>query len=291
MGVHTIDLQYHAGQERQSGQDLDAYVEHARVTGRSVLGMTDHIEIYVGDADKPGPYEQSLAGLRAYHDDVRAMDEQTPDVQLLFAPELGSGFDFDSLPAPVLELADLFICEVPVPSMDPAENTTAMIDRMEAIAAFRDDVDVPVFFAHPFRTSINNRLVKRDIEPWVADLAPRPLTDWDAETIDRFMTFDVAAVGETATALDLPVEINGNTHYRTRGSNLPAAIGLVQAACLILRDAGVSFVPGSDQHGFMRGIGRVGGYVPWETFRAIDVGLSDLHHLVDLGVDPARVEA
>ncbi len=289
MGVHTIDLQYHAGQERQSGQDLEAYVEHARVTGRAVLGMTDHIEIYVGEADKPGPYDQSLDGLQAYHDDVRAMADRNPDLQLLFAPELGSRFDFDSLPAPVLDLADLFICEVPVPSMDPAENTATMCDRMEAIAGFRDAVDVPVFFAHPFRTAINNRLVKRDIEPWVAALEPQPLDAWDDATIDRFMTFDVAAIGETAAGLDLPVEINGNTHYRTRASNLPAALGVLQAACLTLRDAGVSFVPGSDQHGFMRGIGRCGGYVPWETFQMIDVGLGDLDHLVDLGVDPDRL--
>lgn len=285
MSVAAFDLQYHAGQERQSGQDLSAYVEHAMITGRRVLGMTDHIEIYIGDSDKEGPYDKSLDGLRAYYDDVRRMDASTDEVQLLFAPELGSSFDFDTLPDEIVDLADLFICEVPVPSMDPDENTPVMIERMESIAAFRARVNTPVFFAHPFRSPINNRLVKRDIDPWVSGLDPRPPGDWSIETINRFMTFAVDRVASTAVELDLPVEINGNSHYRARGANLPAVIQLLYAAYGHMHESGVEFVPGSDQHGFMSHIGRCGGYVPWETFAAIDVDITDLTHLADLGVE------
>lgn len=290
MQVSQIDLQYHAGQERTEGCSLEDYVEHAAATGRSVVGLTDHIEIYVGENEKTGPYERSVDGLAAYRADMDRVQEAYPDLQLLFGPELGRGFDLAGVPPAVVELADLFVCEIAMPDEDRTTNTDAMIARLEAIAGFSERVDRPAFVAHPFRPAINRRLVKGEIEPWITELGPRSPADWSAEEIDTFCGFDVARFGAAAARAGVPLEINGNTHLRARGANIPAALQLLRAAYGRLRDAGASFVPGSDQHFFRRRYGRRGGFVPWETFAAIDVGVAELGHLRSMGIELPPVE-
>ncbi len=287
MNVHNIDLQYHAGLERQGELTLDDYLTHARLTGRQVLGLTDHLGIYLHerDAARYSGYQRNLAGLEEYHADVVRAREKYPDLQLLFAPELSGRELLEDIPCSVTDLADLFIAEVPFLDAGDTENTTAICDRLEELADWRDTVGTPLFVPHPFRGSINRRLVKADPEPWVTDLPLRSHDEYDLATIDRFMMFDVATVAETAAARDIPVEVNGNTHYRTRGTNLPAALQVLRAGCSVFHSEGVELVPGSDQHGFQKGIGRVGGYVPWETFQILGIGLDGLQHLEELGVE------
>lgn len=285
MWVHSIDLQYHAGQERLSGRSLADFVDHAVHTGRRVLGLTDHIEIYIGDNEKDGPYERSIAGLAAYRADLDDLGDAYPDLQLRFGPEIGRTFDFGDVPDEVVALSDHFVCEISLPDGDRQATTDAMIDELREIATFRDRVDRPVFVAHPFRSSINRRLVKRPIEPWIRALEARPHGDWTVEDVESFFMFEVGRYGRAAEDAGIPLEINGNTHLRTRGSNIPAALQLLRAAYGILNEAGVAFVPGSDQHQFERRYGRRGGFVPWETFEAIGVGIDDLGHLEQFGID------
>jgi len=61
--VHNIDLHYHAGQERQSGTTLEGYLKHAVITGRVVLGLTDHLEKYIS-LNLPAPLQMLWAAYR-----------------------------------------------------------------------------------------------------------------------------------------------------------------------------------------------------------------------------------
>jgi len=72
MYMHNIDLHYHAGQERDAGATIGDYLKHAMLSGRRVLGGTDHYGLLqeARRPDKQYLYEASQAGLRAYHDEV-----------------------------------------------------------------------------------------------------------------------------------------------------------------------------------------------------------------------------
>ena len=48
MFIYQVDLHYHTGQERQTGASVRDYLEHARMTGRKILGITDHLSLYLG---------------------------------------------------------------------------------------------------------------------------------------------------------------------------------------------------------------------------------------------------
>ncbi len=281
LSIHNVDLHYHAGQERQAGVSLSAYLEHATVTGRRLLGITDHYGLYGEPArsDRKYPYEFSLDGLRAYHDDVMALRSHFPTLTLFFAPELGPRVDLDEIPDCVLEMSDYFICETSFPAGDIAENTAATVERVEQVAVFVERTGKPAFIAHPFRSSVNHRLVKRDIEPWVTRMAPRLEADYSAEELNRFFLLDVAEIGAPCAARGVPLEVNGNTHYRTLCSNLPAALQMLYAAHRLLQSQGTQFVPGSDQHGFRTGVGRIGGYVPYDCFRALGLSAADISFL------------
>ena len=286
MRIHNVDLHYHAGQERDANTTVRDYLEHAVVTGRRVLGITDHYGLY---ADPPRPdkqylYERSLKGLRAYRDEVLALATEFPSLALRFAPELSHRVDLDSVPDEVLAISDFFICETAFPAGTIAEDTAASVERIEQVGRFVERTGVPAFIAHPFRSSANHRLVKRDIEPWVSALEPRPGLEFAPEELSRFFLLDVAEIGAACAARDVPLEVNGNTHYRMLCSNLPAALHMLYAAYLLLQKQGAGFVPGSDQHGFRRSVGRVGSYVPFDCFQVLGLGVEDIPFLARIGL-------
>ncbi len=286
MHIHNVDLHYHAGQEREPGTTVSDYLEHAVVTGRQVLGITDHYGLY---ADPPRPdkqylYERSLRGLRAYRDEVMDLAPAFPSLMLRFAPELSPRVALDEVPDEVLAMSDYFICETAFPAGSIAENTAATVQRIEQVGRFVERTGKPAFIAHPFRSSANYRLVKRDIEPWVSALAPRPALDFAPEELTRFFLLDVAEIGATSAAYGVPLEVNGNTHYRMLCSNLPGVLQMLYAAHCLLQEQGAEFVPGSDQHGFRRSVGRVGSYVPFDCFQVLGLGAGDLPFLQRIGV-------
>jgi len=286
MHIHNVDLHYHAGQEREPGASLRDYLEHAVLTGRRVLGVTDHYGLY---ADPPRPdkqylYERSLRGLHTYRDEVLALAPEFPSLTLRFAPELSHRLDLDGVPDEVLAMSDYFICETAFPAGTIAENTAKAVERIEQVGRLVERTDVPAFIAHPFRSSANHRLVKRDIEPWVSALEPRPGLAFAPEELARFFLLDVAEIGAACAAWDVPLEVNGNTHYRMLCSNLPATLQMLYAAYLLLQKQGATFVPGSDQHGFRRSVGRVGSYVPFDCFQVLGLGVEDIPFLARIGL-------
>ncbi len=291
MHLHNIDLHYHAGQERDPGTSVGDYLEHAVLTGRRVVGITDHYGLYQEPrrADKQYLYEPSLAGLRAFHDEVTDLAAEYSDLALRFAPELSPRAFLDEIPDTVLSMSDFFICETSFPAGTVAENTAASVQRIEQVGRWCARTGKPAFIAHPFRSSANYRLVKRDIEPWVSQLAPRAGGEYADEELARFFLLDVEELGAACAANDLPIEVNGNTHYRTLCSNLPATLEMLYSAYRLLKAQGVGFVPGSDQHGFRRSVGRVGSYVPVDTFRAMNVGVADIAFLAKIGVEAPEV--
>jgi len=276
---HNIDLHYHAGQERQIGATLDGYLEHAVVTGRKVVGLTDHLEFYIGQPPsnrKPMfTYEQCVAGLLRYRQDVEEARGRYPGLRILFGPETHANprIDLRQMPQEVVDVSDYFHSSLPFDDTSPEATTAARLQRLRDVAALRERTGKPAFICHPFRESVNWRLVKHPIADWVTALPSRPDCDFPEELISRFFGFDVRAVARACGELGLPIEINGGTDFRIRALNLPAPLQLLWAAYRFFRDEGAGFVPGSDQHAYRAAdpTRREGRYIPWEPFDFLGV--------------------
>jgi hypothetical protein len=281
--IHNIDLHYHAGQERQPGTTLSGYLEHAVMTGRTILGVTDHLERYIADPLTPAKgtplYEQSVAGVQAYRVGVDRMRARFPELHILFGPEVHASprIDIRRIPQGVVDVSDYFLMSLPTDRTSFTANTKARIDRVREMAEARAMTGRPVFIAHPFRSAVNDRLVKQPIAPWVTALEPRLPEAFTDHEVNRFFGFDVRALGRICRECDMPVEINGGTDSRIRGLNLPAPLQLLWASYRIFQQEGVTFVPGSDQHGYMRTpTRREGRYVPFDAFAMLGLSARDV---------------
>lgn len=284
MQIHQIDLHYHAGQERQPESSLHDYLMHARITGRRVLGLTDHLQFFLSgheiSAERASrfPYEPSLDGLARYRGELDELRGTFDDLELYFAPEVPPKVTLAEMPQRVLDLSDYFICECFFPQ-SRQEHTEKVIARLEEMAAFTAATGKPTFLAHPFRNAVNYRLVKREIEPWVTAIEPRSDRAFDVARLSDFFLLDVDAVGAASARTGVPLEVNGGTQGRVRASNLPAALQMLWASYERFLAQGATLVPGSDQHAFTKGIGRMGGYVPFDCFEAIGVKGEDIDFL------------
>lgn len=279
MHIHNIDLHYHAGQERAEGVSLEDHLVHARLTGRKVLGITDHLGLYLNPKREGRHYGASAEGLLQYRADLDALKADFPDLTLYFAPEIGPGQDLEGVPAEVVEASDFFIGEAAYPGDSVEENTQAIVGRMGELRGFADATGREAFMAHPFRSAVNMRLVKRDAEPWVSEMAPRWDGGFGLGEISDFFLLDIEAVAEASVRLRIPLEVNGNTQHRIRSSNLPAPLQMLWGALEIFRDRGAELIPGSDQHGFMASVGRMGSAVPADCFHALGIAAEDIAFL------------
>jgi hypothetical protein len=280
---HNIDLHYHAGQERRPGTTLEGYLEHAVMTGRIILGVTDHLEKYIGSplssAWDPPLYEQSVAGLQAYRADVDALRAAYPSLRIYFGPEIHAGprIDLRRIPQGVVDVSDYFLASLPNVDTSLAHNTAAKVERLHALAKLRERTGRPIFVAHPFRSAINDRLVKRPIAPWVTAMAPRSPDAFSDDEVNRFFAFDVRTFCHACSELALPIEINGGTDGRIRGLNLPAPLQLLWTTYRIAQQVGATFVPGSDQHAYLRTPERrEGRYVPFDAFQYLGLDARDI---------------
>jgi len=195
----------------------------------------------------------------------------------------------------VIEVSDFFIFELPSVREEYSiiNNTENMIKRMYEMIEFCNNTGKAAYIAHPFRSSVNIKLVKKEIEPWITEIKPSVTKielcsdkikkeenyyGFSTEEINNFFMFDVVTFGATAVKLNLSVEINGNTQQRIRASNLPAPLQMLWGALKIMKELGVDFVPGSDQHGFisMDNNNRMGGYVPWDCFVELGITSEDI---------------
>jgi len=280
--VHNIDLHYHAGQERPEGTTLAGHLEHAAWTGRIVLGLTDHLERYLcppRSSEGPPLYERSVAGLQAYRADVDGLRDRFLGLTLFFGPEIHAGprIDLEQIPQGVVDVSDYFLSSLPTVETSIEANTEARIRRVRALAEFRERSGRPVFIAHPFRTPVDHRLVRHPIEPWVTALVPRAPHEFTDRELNVFFGFDVRALGRACNEYDVPLEVNGGTDGRIRGLNLPAPLQMLWASYLVFQQEGATFVPGSDQHAYMRTpTRREGRYVPFEPFAILGLSARDL---------------
>jgi hypothetical protein len=287
--IHNIDFHYHAGQERQPGTTLSGYLEHAVMTGRIVCGVTDHLERYIGDplllAKRATLYEQSVAGLQAYRADIDHLRAHFPRLQIFFGPEIHASprLDIRRIPQGVVDVSDYFLMSLPTDRASVAANTKAKLDRVREMTEARVITGRPIFIAHPFRSAVNDRLVKQPIAPWVTALVPQSPDLFADDEVNRFFGFDVRALGQVCCECDIPIEINGGTDSRIRGLNLPAPLQMLWASYRILQQEGVTFVPGSDQHGYMRtATRREGRYIPFDAFAMLGLDARDVSFLAQL---------
>ncbi len=274
INIFNVDLHYHAGKERQDGVSLSDYLDYAAKTGRRILGLTDHYGLFFPreGAGQDRNYPASLAGILQYREDVAQASSKFPALQILFAPELNPHDDLAAMPAELIAVSDYFISE-PYHTAGLAENTASMQKRLYEVADFRERTGKPVFLAHPFRQAVNARLVKGELEPQASQLEYKAWSEYDYATARDFFGFEIRQLARTASQLDIPIEVNGNTQYRVRSANNPAALQLLWAALGFMLEEGVSLVPGSDLHGFKAGVGNIGQYVPQDCFDALGQGL------------------
>ncbi len=282
--IHNVDLHYHAGAERR-GASLVDYLEHARMTGRVVLGVTDHTERY--DPKRPrNPYGPGAEGLGRLRDELRQVAPGFPGMRLLLAPEVSLERAEELLTPEVADLADCLILEPPriYDCTDADRNTHGWVAGVERIADVRRRFGKPVHMAHPFREASNNRLIENPIERWITEMVPRPGCDFPDDEVNRFFMMDVRALGRALAEHDVPAEISGDTNARTARISLPACRRVLWAGYRILRDEGVDLVPGSDHHVIADPIGRVGTPVPSQVFEWLGIGVDDIRFLSDLGL-------
>jgi hypothetical protein len=96
----------------------------------------------------------------------------------------------------------------------------------------------------------------------------------------------VRALGRVCRECAVPIEVNGGTDSRIRGLNLPAPLQMFWASYRILHEEGATFVPGSDQHGYMRtSTRREGRYIPFDAFEILGLTGEDIVFVKQLLVE------
>lgn len=275
--MSMIDLHFHAGFERHPDASMDDYFEFARMTGRAILGVTDHFNYYFPGMDKGvRPYTGSLSGFRRFIADIDDASVRFPMLRILKCPELSAANVEEDVPDEALEASQFFLCEPPaVVEGDIRVSTTLRLDHIRKVTALRKAASKPVVLVHPFRDAVNHRLVKRQIEPRITRIESEPGTAFSEKELSDFFMFNVRRYADACAQEGIPVEINGNTDSRIRRVNLPVPHRMLLAAYRLLLDSGVDLVPGSDLHAIRSGVGRGGTYVPWTTFEALGISPLD----------------
>jgi hypothetical protein len=283
--IHNIDLHYHAGGERSDGTSLRDYLDHARMTGRLILGVTDHVERYAPRRCR-NPYGPGAEGWKRFREELEQLAPEFPTMHLLLSPEVSFERVDELLTPELAAAADALIIEPPriYDCTDIETNTQSWTAAVGRIAEIRRQVGKPVHMAHPFREAGNNRLIENPIERWITQMPLRPDCDFSDDEVDRFFMMDVRALGRALVERRVPTEISGDTVARIDRINLPACRQILYAGYRILRDEGVDLVPGSDHHVIADPIGRVGTPVPSDVFNWLGIGAGDIRFLRRLGV-------
>ena len=284
MDIFNIDLHYHAGLERDEGVSLRDYLEYAQMTGRKILGITDHYDLYFEPKEAYSVqdlnYERSFDGLKKYQKEIASLKDAFPQMKLFFAPEICPGIKLDTIPLDIIEISDFFICEPPAVKDSVSDNTAGIVEKLFEISDFVKKTGKSAYLAHPFRSSVNERLVTKDIQPWIRDISYRThWTEFTYEEIDNFFMFDIKEVARAAKTLSIPLEMNGNTQFRVRSCNLPPVLQMLWGAYQIIADEKAEIVPGSDLHGFMNWFGKMGQYIPYDCFSALGITYNDINFI------------
>ncbi len=271
MHLNHLDCHYHAGLERTPGFTLRDYVSHAERTGRRVLGVTDHWDLYWENRHKMKgravPYPPGIAGLRQFHAELSALKPEFPNTRIYFCPEISQLFpaiDDGTVPKEVMELSDFLLFELPFLEHTPAANTEAMVVRMGEIASHLRRYGKKGVIAHPFRYAVVNRLrsgCPGEFDGGALERSPEARTQ-----LNRFFGFDLTALADAALYFNLPLEINAGTlrHARKWAHGQGEIETALQHAYGYFCDRGVDLIPGSDMHELPEDTGDKGqnGYFP-----------------------------
>jgi histidinol phosphatase-like PHP family hydrolase len=279
MKIHQIDLHYHAGRERAAGKSLRDYVMFAYVTGRRILGITDHANLHITqnpDGSLP-PFTKSTENFIKIRAEMDALRSEFPEMQLFLGPELGPEFTHDKMEHALVEVSDYFICESVAFRGHAAQNSQYLLEAIERCSHIAKHTGRPAFLAHPFRSQMYHRYDTFCYGP--ADYAgPDNITDEEAAD---FLGTDLIALGDRARELNVPIEINGVTLYRAHCLNRPYFRDVVRHAYKVLFSRGVMFVPGSDQH--LLSVGEGATPVPEDTFDILGLETKDIVFLERIG--------
>jgi len=286
--IHNIDLHYHAGAERSGDCSLRDYIEHARMTGRLILGVTDHMERYAPERFR-NPYGVGAEGWRLFREELERLAPDYPEMRLLLGPEVSFEKADDLLTPDVTALTDFLIIEPPriYDCADARKNTDRWVSAVGRIAEIGLRFGKPVHMAHPFREASNNRLIENPIESWITEMPLRPDCGFSDEEVNHFFMMDVRTLGRALAKHGVPTEISGDTVARIARISLPACRQILWAGYRVLQEEGVDLVPGSDHHTATDAIGRVGTPVPSEVFEWLGIQAPDIRHLQALCPDLA----
>lgn len=122
MYIHNIDIHYHAGQERSEEASLADHLVHARLTGRKILGITDHLGRYLNPKREGRHYQASVGGLLQCRAEMDKLKADFSDLKLYFAPEIDPGQNLKEMPEEVIEASDYFIGEAAYPGESVEKN-------------------------------------------------------------------------------------------------------------------------------------------------------------------------
>jgi histidinol phosphatase-like PHP family hydrolase len=269
--------------ERRFGCSVADHLHFAQVTGRRIVGVTDHDYYLRGESaknpEKTYPYEFSLGGLEQFRDEVRSAAREFPELAVFFSIELGARRDLSAVPDALLDACDFLICEAAPLAKEPSTTDAHRLRQVEQVRDLMDRAGKPAFIAHPFRLVIDDRLILRDIDPSLASMQGRPELDFEEEELNSFFRQDVRAMARACRRYGVAVEVNGHSCWRMWGLNIPALYDLLCAANRVLRDEGVDLVPGSDQHEFRLTWGgmfaNAGVPVPWQVFDRLGLSVED----------------
>ena len=206
-------------------------------------------------------------------------------MKIYFAPELGEHVTAKDLPPDVISASDYFIREPDYSEESIEKNTALMLESIENAANIFKTTAKPVYIAHPFRYMVNRRVVRNPIDPKFSKLPiHNKLDDYSLEELSEFFLMDIKKVGSAAAKLDIPMEVNGETHHRLHSHNMPALVKMLWASYKVFADLGAQLVPGSDLHGFMHGNDNfsTGRHVPYECFDLLGLGAEDIRFLEKL---------
>ncbi len=278
MQIYEIDLHYHAGTERDRGKTLRDYLEFARLSGRRILGITDHSSHFRPPLrDDIRNYPQSSEGLRMYRRELDELRADFPELQIFFGPELSTSTTCQDINDAFIEVSDYFIYE-PASNWEEIElYTELMLSEVAKVRAIADYTGRPAFMAHPLRSRLSRRADTGRTPP-ENYAGPDSLTD---EEVSAFFGLDFYAFADCAKALDVGIEVNGGTLFRQYTRNHPYYRDVLCHAYKILYRRGVCLIPASDLHGFDPG--KWGNWVPYELLEAIGLQAHEVTILAKLG--------
>lgn len=255
LSLFEIDFHCHAGTERGADVSLAEYVDFLARSGRKLAGLTDHFGRYRSGRTDFDHYAGSADGFLQFAGEAREIGGEVPDMLILFAPEIGAGTVMDGETCGLLNEAriDYFLGE-------PGANATGesygayLRGVVEWIADSSDRLGVPGFLAHPLRQAVNTIVGKAGREGAALRMplsAPLPAVGSSVDglsRLERVLDIDVGSLGALLARYDIPVEINESSWGRVLAMNHATFAEHHLEFYRRLREAGVSFVPGSDMH-------------------------------------------